>query len=219
MVPARPLPSFLVNRYLGWKAVQFAENRAWFRRLAEEGQHPRGMIVACCDSRIDIGGIFHADPGEFFMHRNIANLIPPYRPDGDLHGTSAAVEFAVRVLRVPHVLVVGHSQCGGVAACHDMCCGMAPELERETSFIGRWMGLLRPAFEALSLPEEDRAARLEALGRAGVVASLHNLAGFPFVARAIEAGELALHGCYLDIGSGELEVLDPENGRFVALSR
>ena len=101
MEAAKPLPSYLVQRFHGWKATSYAENHAWFRRLSTEGQHPRAMVISCCDSRVHVTSIFGADTGEFFIHRNIANLVPPYEPDGDHHGTSAAVEFAVKVVELP----------------------------------------------------------------------------------------------------------------------
>src|SRR6056297_1930978 len=146
MPGSKLLPTYLVRRFSAWKTVSYERNRAWYRRLAEEGQHPRAMIITCCDSRIDVGTVFGAEPGEFFIHRNIASLVPPFEPDGDRHGTSAAIEYAVKALHVAHVLVLGHSRCGGVSGCHDMCMGEAPELEAETSFVGRWMDILRPAF-------------------------------------------------------------------------
>ena len=111
---AKPLPGYLVQRYHGWKATGYAENATWYRRLAAEGQRPRAMVISCCDSRVHVTSIFGADQGEFFIHRNIANLVPPYQPDGDHHGTSAAVEYAVRVLNVAHLIVLGHSNCGGI---------------------------------------------------------------------------------------------------------
>ena len=132
MEHARPLPAYLVQRYHGWKATSYAENKAWYRRLAEEGQHPRAMIISCCDSRVHVTSIFGADQGEFFIHRNIANLVPPYEPDGEPHGTSAAVEYAVTALRVAHMIVMGHSVCGGVRGLSTTCAmGNAPELARK----------------------------------------------------------------------------------------
>ena len=104
---ASPLPPYLVQRYNGWKATSYQENKAWYHRLAEDGQHPRAMVISCCDSRVHVTAIFGADHGEFFIHRNIANLVPPYKPDGDIHGTSAAVEYAVTVLKVAHLVVLG----------------------------------------------------------------------------------------------------------------
>ncbi|MEL6296925.1 MAG: carbonic anhydrase, partial [Pseudomonadota bacterium] len=142
----KPLPAFLLQRYQGWKATTYTENSAWYRRLATEGQRPRAMVISCCDSRVNVTSIFGADQGEFFIHRNIANLVPPYEPDGDHHGTSAAVEYAVNVLQVAHLVVLGHSLCGGVQGCIDMCEGRAPELEKTESFVGRWMDILRPKF-------------------------------------------------------------------------
>lgn len=210
---AKPLPQYLVQRYHGWHATAFAENRAWFRRLADEGQRPRAMVVSCCDSRVHVTSIFGADQGEFFIHRNIAALVPPYEPDGNRHGTSATIEFAVTSLNVAHLIVMGHSQCGGVKGCYEMCSGRAPELEETTSFVGRWMDLLRPGFDAL--PEGDDAARVTALEYEAVRTSLGNLMTFPFVAEAVESGRLSLHGLHTDIREGGLRMLDPASGGFV----
>jgi carbonic anhydrase len=211
-MPARPLPDYLARRYHGWRATTYAENRSWYLHLAEEGQHPRAMIISCCDSRVHVTSIFGADSGEFFIHRNIANLVPPFQPDGGVHGTSAAVEYAVKGLKVAHILVLVHSQCGGVKGCYDMCSGHAPELDEATSFIGRWMDILRPGFEAL--PPGDDAERLDALEKMAVTVSLQNLMTFPFVARAVEEGRLTLHGLWHHIGQGTLEVWDPERKGF-----
>jgi len=212
---AQPLPDYLVNRYQGWKATAYAKNKAWYRRLADEGQHPRAMIISCCDSRVHVTAIFGADQGEFFIHRNIANLVPPYKPDGTHHGTSAAVEYAVTALKVAHVIVLGHSSCGGVKGFHDMCKGDAPELAEETSFVGRWIELLRPGFERLGGPEKE--IELCDLEREAVLVSLQNLMTFPFVRQAVEDEVLSLHGLWNDIGEGGLEYFDADSGGFVAV--
>lgn len=210
---ARPLPSYLVQRYHGWHATTFAENHAWYRRLATEGQRPRAMIISCCDSRVHVTSIFGADTGEFFIHRNIANLIPPYEPDGEAHGTSAAVEYAVTSLKVAHLIVIGHSNCGGVAGCHAMCSGKAPELEKTTSFVGRWMDILRPGYERVAGAGSDEE-QLRALELQSVLVSLENLMTFPFVCEAVEKGDLAIHGLWTDIGDGGLMQYDAEEGSF-----
>jgi len=210
---AKPLPSYLVQRYAGWKATSYAENSAWYRRLAKEGQRPRAMVISCCDSRVHVTSIFGADTGEFFIHRNIANLVPPYEPDGDHHGTSAAVEFAVQVLKVAHLIVLGHSECGGVKGCADMCSGKAPELEEKSSFVGRWMDMLRPGYERVSHlqgPELERALEQEA-----VLVSLENLMTFPFVRERVETGEMTLHGLWTDIGEGGLLAFSPAERAFL----
>ncbi|MDH2326720.1 carbonic anhydrase [Cereibacter sp. SYSU M97828] len=207
MDKATPLPSYLVQRFHGWRATTYQGNRAWFRRLAQEGQHPRAMVIACCDSRVDVASIFGADSGELFIHRNVANLVPPYNPDGDYHGTSAAIEYAVTALKVAHVVVLGHSNCGGVKGCCDMCEGNAPALEEQTSFVGRWMDLLKPGYERVKdMPKETR---LRALENEAVLVSLENLMTFPFVAKAIEDEVLSLHGVWNDIGEGTIEQFDP----------
>ena len=208
----RPLPQYLVQRYHGWHATTYADNSAWYRRLADEGQRPRAMVISCCDSRVHVTSIFGADTGEFFIHRNIANLVPPYAPDGEQHGTSAAVEYAVRTLHVSHLIVMGHSQCGGIAGCHAMCSGQAPELDEASSFVGRWMDILRPGYERVAgLPPEEQIPALE---QVAVRVSLENLLTFPFVSAAVEARELSLHGLLHDIRTGQLTMIG-EDGRFV----
>ena len=202
----RPLPQYLVGRFHGWRATSYSENSAWYRRLATDGQRPRAMVISCCDSRVHVTSIFGADSGEFFIHRNIANLVPPYAPDGLQHGTSAAVEYAVQALKVAHLIVLGHSQCGGVAGCHAMCAGHAPELDEATSFVGRWMDILRPAYaKVLDVPEAERVPALEKLA---VLTGIDNLLSFPFVTAAVEEGRLSLHGVWNDIGEGGLESYD-----------
>ena len=215
MDQARLLPSYLVQRFHGWRATAYQENRAWYRRLAESGQHPRAMVISCCDSRVHVTSIFGADEGEFFIHRNVANLVPPCNPDGKNHGTSAAVEYAVTSLGVAHVVVLGHSNCGGVKGCHDMCAGLAPELEKQSSFVGRWMDILRPGYERIEhLPVAERVPALE---KQAVLVSLENLMTFPFVAKAVEDEMLTLHGLWNNTGEGGLEQYDPTKGGFVAV--
>ncbi len=212
----RPLPSYLVQRFHGWHATTYAENRAWYRRLAEGGQHPRAMVISCCDSRVHVTSIFGADQGEFFIHRNVANLVPPYNPDGEYHGTSAAVEYAVNSLKVAHVIVLGHSSCGGVLGCHEMCSGNAPELEEKSSFVGRWMDILRPGYERVK-GIEDRHARVAELEREAVRISIENLMTFPFLRDAVEQGDLTLHGLWTDTGAGALMQIDADTGEFVPI--
>lgn len=215
MLPVRPLPSNLVQRYEGWRATTFAENQTWYRRLAEEGQRPRAMVISCCDSRVHVTSIFGAEQGEFFIHRNIASLVPPYEPDGDRHGTSAALEYAVQALKIAHIIVLGHSRCGGVQGCYRMCSGAAPELDESSSFVGRWMDILRPSFDGL--PAGDEGERLTALEHAAVTTSLANLMTFPFVRSAVEEDRLSLHGLWTDIAEGRLFGYDPATESFRAV--
>ncbi len=213
MTVARPLPHTLVSRYHGWKATGYAENKSWYRRLASQGQHPRAMIISCCDSRVHVTSLFGADEGEFFIHRNIANMVPPYEPDGEPHGTSAAVEYAVTALKVAHIIVMGHSSCGGVRGFYDMTMGNAPHLSDGSSFVGRWMELLQPGYDRIkgdcSGPE-----CIDALEKEAVKVSLDNLMTFPFVAEAVASEQMTLHGVWNDIGEGDLWWFDPTDGTF-----
>ncbi|KEP69769.1 carbonic anhydrase [Thioclava sp. BHET1] len=211
----KPLPTYLVSRYQGWHATSYAENRAWYRRLADEGQRPRSMIIACCDSRVHVSSMFGADQGEFFIHRNIANLVPAFTPDGDHHGTSAAVEYAVQSLKVAHLIVLGHSNCGGVAGCHAMCAGQAPDLEEKSSFTGTWLNILRPGYErVLERAPADPVTELE---REAVKVSLENLMTFPFVREALDAERMTLHGLRHEIGEGTLEQYVSSSDQFEPL--
>ncbi|HAB76074.1 MAG: carbonic anhydrase [Planktomarina temperata] len=216
MVYVKPLPNYLIQRYHGWKATTFEDNHAWYRRLASEGQRPRAMVISCCDSRVHVTAIFGAEQGEFFIHRNIANLVPAYLPDGEPHGTSAAVEYAVTALKVSHIIVLGHSSCGGVRGCHDMCTGHAPDLEKSSSFVGRWMDILRPGYERVK-DIKDEAARVARLEREAVLVSVENLMTFPFVKAAVEKNELTLHGLWTDIAEGSLEQFDSNLKDFVRI--
>lgn len=213
--PAKPLPGYLKKRYQAWKATEFAQNSAWYRKLADEGQRPRTMVISCCDSRVHVTSIFGAETGEFFIHRNIAALVPPYAPNKDFHGTSAAIEYAVEHLHVSNILILGHSGCGGVAACHDIVAGNAPELDDGTSFIGPWLEILKP--DVGDLAEGSREARLGALEKKAVVRGVENLMGFPFVRKAVDEGRLDLHGLWTDVGDGGLHCYDPDTGTFSAV--
>jgi len=212
-----PFPPYLVERYEAWRELRFRPNRIWHARLAEDGQRPRAMLISCCDSRIDTVQMFGAEPGDLFVLRNVANLVPPYVPDHSHHGTSAAVEYAVLVLRVAHIVVIGHSNCGGVAACEAMCSGTAPDLPGGTGFIGRWMEILRPGWERVEAAAPAPEDRRTALEQEAVRTSLANLRGFPYVGRAIAEERLSMHGGWMDIGAGMLSVLDAETDRFVPL--
>lgn len=213
MEHAKPLPSYLVQRYHGWKATGYKENQSWYKQLARGGQHPRAMVISCCDSRVHVSALFGADQGELFIHRNIASLVPPYEPDGEAHGTSAAVEYAVTMLNVAHVIVLGHSGCGGVKGCIDMCQGNAPELDESSSFIGRWMDILKPTY-ALVAAENDPDIQAQALEKQSVLVSLRNLMSFPFISSRVDEGLLTLHGLWTDIGEGSLEVFHSDDQTF-----
>lgn len=200
--------AFLENRYV--------QESATYRRLEQEGQTPRIMIVACCDSRVDPATIFSAGPGELFVVRNVANLVPPWEPHGDYHGTSAALEFAVTGLEVEHIVVMGHGQCGGIAAFLKGLHGDG----RPRSFIDKWMSLLNGARgHALRTATEASPDELQrAVEEEGIRQSLDNLKTFPFIAERLADGRLQLHGAWFAIATGQLTALDSASNAFVKVT-
>ena len=210
----KPLPDYLVQRYYGWKATTFANNKSWFHKLAEDGQHPRAMIISCCDSRVHVTSIFGSDAGEFFIHRNIANLVPPFKKDEDYHGTSAAIEYAVKSLKIPHIIVLGHSTCGGVKASYDYFSGNNPDLKEDSNFVASWLEILRPSFNSVSneLSDEHKLSKLE---KEAVLTSVKNLTTFPFIKEALKEGSLSIHGLWHNIGTGELMYYDNKTNDFI----
>jgi carbonic anhydrase len=199
-------PERLLAGYDSFRAKRLPEVSARYRVLADAGQRPQIMVVACSDSRAAPETIFDAGPGEIFVVRNVANLVPPYDPDGHYHGTSAAIEFAVAHLKVRHIVVMGHGRCGGISAYLD---GKADPGD----FIDRWISLLTPA--AASLTDElDERARQRALEFASIRQGIENLKSFPMVASLASIGEIELHGAWFDISTGELFVLDKSHGTF-----
>lgn len=203
-------PERLVAGYRSFVGDRLPRERSRFAELAEAGQRPEIMVIGCCDSRVSPEVIFDAGPGELFVVRNVANLVPPYAPDGDYHGTSAALEFGVQALKVKHIVILGHAHCGGIKAFAE---GAAPLSSGD--FITKWMTIIAPAAERLGPRgnDEDYLGRLE---QAAVAESLKNLMTFPYVAERVAAGQLTLHGAYFGVATGVLLVRDPEDGTFAA---
>ena len=210
----KPLPEYLVQRYYGWKATTFANNKSWYHKLAEDGQHPRAMIISCCESRVHVTSIFGSYAGEFFIHRNIANLVPPFKEDQDYHGTSAAIEYAVKTLKIPHIIVLGHSTCGGVHSSFEYFSGNNPNLYKDSNFVASWLEILRPSFE--KIPSNlSKNEKLKSLEKNTVLTSLENLTTFPFIKEAINNETLSLHGLWHDIGTGDLMFYDNKSSKFI----
>jgi len=205
------LPPRLLAGYRNFMTGRFAAETQRYRSLAKEGQAPETMVIACCDSRAAPESIFDAGPGELFVVRNVANLVPPYKPDGEYHSTSAALEFAVQSLKVKHIVVMGHGRCGGIGA------ALPPAAEPLSpgDFIGKWMSLLGPAAEAVASSTLMTAGeRQTALERISIRHSLANLRTFPCVKILESKGRLTLSGAWFDISTGELWVMNRDTGDF-----
>jgi carbonic anhydrase len=208
-------PETLADRYRRFKHRIFVPNADQYEELANFGQNPEVMLVSCCDSRVDPETIFNAMPGELFVVRNVANLVPPYETGGKFHGVSAAIEFAVLNLRVKHIVVMGHSGCGGIKTALDQ----SAAIQTEALFISRWMSMLDEArLRVLASHQMSTAdVKLTALEKECVKTSIKNLRTFPFVKEREDKGRLALHGAYFDIKTGTLLVLNHSRGDFFAL--
>jgi carbonic anhydrase len=197
-------PSHLLEGYRTFTSQRLPTEQSRYRELAERGQSPEVMVIGCCDSRVSPEVIFDAGPGELFVVRNVANLVPVYQPDGAAHGVSAALEYAVRALRVKHIVVLGHARCGGIRAFID---NQAPLSSGD--FIGKWMSMfIKPGEKVGQRAGEtmtDFATRIE---KAAIIRGLENLMTFPFVRTPAERGELHLHGAYFGVAEGSLSVLD-----------
>jgi|SRR5579871_1869390 len=200
----------LVEGYRSFKAGRWPQERAHYEELAHKGQSPEYLIIACSDSRADPATIFSARPGELFVVRNVAGIVPPFESDSGHRGTSAALAFAVLQLKVKNIVVLGHAQCGGVAAALD------GKLAAGVPFLSSWIGLLEPAL-AHSAHIRDRALRHEATERDCIRLSLENLMSFPFVAERVKAGAVVIDGARFGIADGRLEILDRATDTFLAV--
>ena len=208
------LPPYLIQRYKNWKLTGYEKSKDWYKKLANEGQNPSAMVISCCDSRIHTTSIFGADLGEFFIHRNIANIVPPFNPNGDHHGTSAAVEYAVKTLKVLNIIVIGHSSCGGIHSGYNLLKG---NLSLDNSiFVKKWLSILRPAFETVLLRNSEISDQvgIEMLEKESILTSINNLIEFPFIKDCLIKKSLNLHGLWHDIETGDIQFLDPSSLTF-----
>lgn len=208
----------LLEGYRRFRKDAYIHQRERYDALANKGQSPKVMVIACCDSRVDPTIIFDAEPGQMFVLRNVANLVPPFETGtaGSRHGASAAIEFAVTGLKVEHIVVLGHARCGGISAALAGKLGKEKPEGEPMSFIDRWMSIINPVRDQIVMayeiaPDMDPQRALEL---AAIRQSLKNLLTFPFVEERVKNGTLSLHGAYFAVSDGILQVLAPESEQF-----
>ncbi len=208
------LPQQLIDGYRAFLIGRLRHEQDRYRDLGESGQSPQIMVIGCCDSRVSPEVIFDARPGELFVVRNVANIVPPYAPDQRAHGVSAALEFGIGALKIKHIVVLGHAQCGGVKAYVEDAEPLSPG-----DFIGNWMKLMTPAADKVgprgALSSADYLTRLE---QANVLNSIDNLMTFPRLRKLIERGQVTVHGAYFGVATGQLSVRDPATGNFTQVA-
>ena len=193
-------PQDLKDKFYEWKNDTFSLKKSHFEKLAKEGQFPKYMIISCVDSRVDPNSMFKTEAGDFFVHRNIANLVPPYDYLSEHSGTIAAIEFGVTALNIKNIVVMGHSGCGGIKNGYLAC---KENKFTENSSISNWLQLLKPAYMKISKKiEKENIGELEKIS---IISSLENLSDYPFIKKQLEAKSINLYGIWNDIGTGSLE--------------
>jgi carbonic anhydrase len=205
----------LVDGYRKFRRTTFARERSRYERLAQKGQKPKILIIACSDSRVSPSVVFNTPPGAIFVARNIANIVPPHNPDGRPRSIGAAVEYAIKVLNVSDIIVKGHAHCGGVKALVNHGEGLP-----ETDYLKAWVEVAAPARALLptNFGTLDDNGKRRASEFAVIQNSILNLSGYPWVRERLEGGTLKLHGWHFDIHDGKLSRLDHESGEWVAVS-
>lgn len=205
----------LIGGYKKFRAEIFPTKKKNLLRLAAEGQHPEVCMIACSDSRVMPETVMRLEPGQVFSIRNVANLVPPYREEERHYETGAALEYAVQVLKVKHVVVLGHTHCGGIRA----LMGDAPDTGVDSSFIPGWISLAEKAKRGVmaSRPEADPETRQRICERDAILVSLENLTTYPWINAKVQAGEIALHGWYIDIATADIQAFNPKTDRFEAI--
>lgn len=206
-------PKQLIEGFSRFREKHFTKGDALFRELVVQGQAPKILVVACCDARVDPSLILDCAPGDLFVVRNVANLVPPAENQGNYHGTSAALEFGVSNLGVGHIIVLGHAQCGGIHAL------LEGGVTKDDSFIAEWMGIVGAAREQVEreFAGADHKVRQRACEQQAILVSLNNLMTFPWIRERVEQGALTLHGWYFDIENGQLLGYDAATRKFRVL--
>ena len=210
------LTNFLIQRHKEWKDNNFPSEKFLLKSLVDEGQKPKAMIISCCDSRVDANKIFNTKAGEFFMHRNVANLIPPINKNESNCETLSSIEFALKSLKIPNIIILGHSGCGGINYAYKK---FSKKKNDQNLFLDKWVEILEPAYikiNELNLNSEDEAIHL--LEKTSIINSIYNLENYPFVSELILKNKLNIYGLWFEIISGNIECLNRKNNKFEKLN-
>ncbi len=205
----------ITNRFRKFRKESYPKFRSLFERLATEGQAPDALVISCCDSRVSPSQLLSAQPGDLFVLRNVANMVPPFAPDSAHHGTASAIEYAVRFLKIRHVVIMGHAGCGGIEALLDD----HEDIREGSDFLHQWVSLGAAAKAKVLDTKENcsRAEQLRALEEANIEFGLQNLLSYPWLKERVDAGGLTLHGLRFDIAHAAMTEFSPETGAFKAV--
>lgn len=196
--------------YTRFRQHYLKPSQTLFKTLVEQGQNPLALIIGCCDSRVDPAIVLDCDPGDLFVVRNVANLVPPHEDDQHYHGTSAALEFGVCTLNIPNIIIMGHSQCGGIRSLFEN------KPEQKGIFISKWMQLVKipDPSQMKDLPLLTQPQKEELYGKESLINSLNNLKSFPWIQERLSKGSLNLHAWYFKLETGIIEHYDPQTHKF-----
>ena len=204
------LPDFLIDRYIVWRKQNFKDNRKTYQKAVSETQKPKAMVISCCDSRVNPTSIFGGNIGEFFIHRNIANLVPSYSSDTKHFGTLAAIEYAVKTLKVPNIIVLGHSNCGGIQYGYE---SSHEKKDNSYEFVDQWLEITKPVFQNLNLTNTG-IDKIDLIEKESIKNSIKNLKTFPFIKNLLEQKKISINGLWYDIANGILMELNSDKNKF-----
>ena len=207
-----PLSNDLKQKFFDWKKTNFPKYENLYENLDEKGQQPSTMIISCCDSRVNPSSIFQSEIGDYFIHRNIANLVPENSASSHFYGTSAAIEYAVNYLKVSHIVILGHSKCGGIKGCFDFF----ESNNKNKSFLELWLEILKPTFKNLN-KDLSKSELEKILEKEAILNSLKNLLTYPFVKQKVEQKTLSIHGVWQNLKDANIEYYDGIQGKFIPL--
>ena len=208
------LPDFLKDRYIDWKKNISSSKKKFFKSLENEGQKPKAMIISCCDSRVNTTKIFKAEIGDFFAHKNIANLVPPLDIKSDNYGTLSTIEYAVNNLKIQNIIILGHSNCGGIEHAFKKFSG---ELNEDTMFIDKWLHTLKKTYEKID-KNQSKINCINDFEKLSIINSISNLTKFPLINNLIFEKKLRIYGLWIEIKSGNLMIYNEDKGFFENIS-
>ncbi len=208
------LPIILSKKFQEWKNSNFDNNKSQYKKMSKEKQKPLAMIISCCDSRVQPTSFFKAEIGELFIHKNIANLIPSYEQNNNENSTLAALEYSVQELEIPNIIIIGHSNCGGIKYAFDKFSG--DKSNSKFNFLNNWIEIIKPAYKKLNIndPKDIKIRKLEKLS---IQNSIKNLLSLPFIKKAINNEKIKIHGLWYDISTADLYNYDFKTEKFIKI--
>ncbi len=206
-----PIPDFFIDKYRDWKKNIFQNEKSLFQNLENKGQKPKAMIISCCDSRVDANQIFAANPGDFFVHRNVANLIPDLNLNKINHEISSSIDYAIFTLKISRIIILGHSSCGGINYAFNKFSDENSNMG-ETS-LNDWIHSVKPAFEKID-KSQSKVKVIRSLEKESIINSIKNLRKYNKIYNLLLENKLQIHGLFFEISTGKISQYDESSNMF-----